>query len=231
MASNGSSVGDDARLDPAARAALLDDLIVGAIVPDYRLDRTLTLDKRQIDLGRSFYRKLVPLAASGRYSVGEQIVHEKLAGVAPDEIRAAVQDLIAGDQYRPLAERAPAVAKFDPARRYRLTSMTNRAFLSRRLMTDGEIYLQSKILGSALRLNLMEGLFTWAMHGRNSEEALRFAIDKLQGLDRQSRNALDLERHPGDSAWIAERHKKVERRLLPILLRYGILEPADQPNG
>jgi SAM-dependent methyltransferase len=218
----------DAPLNERDRASLFDDLIVGANVPNYRLNRTHDLDQRRIDLTRAPYRKLVKLAAGGRHSVSELVAHSDLKDFDPADIRAALHDMMAGDQFQPLARRALVEETETGAdTRFRLTSLANRTFLSRRLLEDGKVYVKSDIVGSALRLNLVDGLFTWGIHGRNSAEALAFAIDKLQGLDREARNKLDLEQHLGDTAWIVDRHKKFKRRLLPILLRFGILEPTD----
>lgn len=210
-------------LPATARDKLFDDMIVSTNVANHQLDTSLDLGQRKIDLKQSFFPVLKDLATTGQFSFAGLRDHPDLESYDKAEITIAIHDLIAGYQFQPIAKLVTNFAP-DPHSSFRLTSGINSYFLKDRLSKDGKVYLQSPVLGSALRLREIYGMIVWALNGRTLAQARDLILDQLSVLNPEKLAKLKKPVDVNTDSWLDGQVHAFERRYLPVLLKYGILE-------
>ena len=215
---------DGKRLSAADARDQFTDMPVGSTVADHLLSRKLRLGYRKIDLGKSCFPALQPLAAAGRHTVGELWEHPDLATFDRDALLDGVHDLIAGYQFQPLSQRAET-ADLEPEQKLKIASPMNRLFLQDRLVPEGKTYMESSVLGSAIRLNLVYGLFLRALEGRTVDEAFSVVSNEIAAFSSDEKRRLGVIRFEEDPDWLTEKYRRFRKRLLPVLLKYRIVEP------
>ena len=146
---------DGERLEGAQAEALVEETIVGANVTYADLDRRLDLGRKSVDLGTSFNPDLLKLAASGNYTIAELMTHPKLKGIDPAVVKNRVIDLLGGYQIQPLAKKvAPLAPKLSGV--FELCSSVNRVLMEERLIAEEKTYVESPVMGSAIRFELCQ---------------------------------------------------------------------------
>lgn len=212
-----------APLPQNARDSLFDEMIIGSNVADNRLDSSLNLGIRKIDLKKSFYPALKTLAATGQFSFAELRDHPDLAAYDRAKITAAIHDLIAGYQFQPLSERVIARPP-DAHSSFQLTSGINRFFLDHRLLKDGNVYLESQVLGSAIRQRMIYGLIVRALDGRTLAQARDILVLEISSFGPGTLAKLGKPETADTDTWLDGKLRTFERRYLPVLVKFGILD-------
>lgn len=205
------------------RKALIDDIRVGSNVVDSKLSDTLDLGRRQFDMSRGFMPTVQRLSASGQYTIGEIVGHEDLKMQNGEDVRNAIIDLLGGYQIQPIAEKT-VTAGSDASATWKLSKAVNRVLMEERLLAEGKTYVESAILGGALRLNFINGLLTMALDGRPLTDAVEKVKTEAKGFDPATLERLG---HSGDlNDWIDGKARQFRKYKLPVLVRYGIVASA-----
>jgi SAM-dependent methyltransferase len=204
------------------RDALINDVVVGSNVTDDNLERKLNLGRRSVDMTSSALPIVQNLAASGQYTIGEIVRHSDLNGMKVDDIRSALVDLLGGYQIQPIAEKTNQ-APVAVSARFKLTSAVNRVLMEERLLDEGKTYVESAILGGAVRLNLINGLIVLALNGCSFDEAMAQVKETVSGFDSNRRGELGLADSDSVSDWVDRKARQFQKHKLPVLLRYGIV--------
>ncbi|WP_114285488.1 class I SAM-dependent methyltransferase [Candidatus Halocynthiibacter alkanivorans] len=215
---------DRSKAPAADQDHFFDDLYLGANVPVYRMKSELELGYRHVNLASPLYQNLIRIAAGGDHNFAELCHHPELGEFSAGKIMSALHDLIAGEQFQPLIKPVQPQAS-DGESTYRLVSNTTRAFMARRLILEGKAYVESPVLGTSLRLNFINGLFTLALDGHTLSEARTSVKAKLAQLTDDQVSALNLAAEFRTEAWLDEQFRRFTKRNLPILVKFGILQP------
>ncbi|MEM7300097.1 MAG: class I SAM-dependent methyltransferase [Pseudomonadota bacterium] len=211
------------RLSDDARAEALGRYVTGANVVASKLEDRIDLERREIKANRGAYKVLLPLMASGKYRVEELYSHPDLRHLPPAEVLSAAIDLIGGGQITPIAQKIDA-APVSGTDRFRVASEMNRVFLDERLMDEGKAYVQSPVLGSALRLNMVSGLFLRALHNRTPGQALEQVAEEVASFSKAERERLKIRNDKNYRKWLFDQFVRFEERVLPLLIKYGVVE-------
>lgn len=206
--------------DPAAS---IDGILIGSNVTDGKLNGELDLGRRKIDMSRSFMPVVQRLAASGKYTIGEIVGHKDLKDHKSEDIRKALVDLLGGYQIQPIAEKV-STGDLEPNATWKLKKAANRVLMEERLLAEGKTYVESAVLGDALRLNFINGLLTLALDGRTLAEAIAHVKSTVREFDTATLERLA---PTGDlDEWIDARARQFRKYKLPVLARYEIVHPA-----
>lgn len=216
---------DGVKLADDKRGQLLDDIIPGATVTEAKFDSKIDLGKRQIDLQKQHLRLLQKLMASGEHSIGELVRHPKLTGLGADKIRNDVVDIMGGYQIQPLAKKVKA-SEFNLRLQFEMPSQVNRSLIEERLIDEGKTYLESDTLGSALRLNFINGLLVAALHQRTFKAAVAHVKSQVAEFDKSKRKQLGMSSEDQVSNWVDLKAERFVKNHLPVLVRFGIVRNA-----
>ncbi|MGI9366358.1 MAG: methyltransferase domain-containing protein [Rhizobiaceae bacterium] len=212
---------DGERLEGAEAATLIENTIVGANTTQADLDRKLDLGRKSVDLETSFNPDLLKLAASGSYTIAELMNHSILEGVDPAEIKNRVIDLLGGYQIQPLAKKVSTLAP-NISGTFELCSSVNRVLMEERLIAEEKTYVESAVMGSAIRLNFVNGLLVLALHGRTIEQAIAHVVEQISRLKDEKQAHLATTENLAD--WVRKKTRKFVDHKLPVLLKYEILK-------
>lgn len=206
------------------------DMVVGATLPADALRGPVRVGRRRMRLAGAIYKDLVPLAASGAYSVAELAGHPAMQEHGRDAVVTALHRLIASGRFRPFAAKAPA-AGGTPPRALRLASAFNRTVLGT-LTNEPAVYLASPVLGSAIRVDPFQVLMIRAVDEAGLEGAgLEGTLDRVlailaEGKHTWRRGATPIT-EPAELRQAAEaQFDSFRENWMPLLHRFGILEAA-----
>ncbi len=215
-----------APIDPDARYKLYADTVVGGTVDASEVTREFELTRRNLRLSDKIYDALIPALVAGRCSISEVCALPSMTGYGARQITEAIHRLILGGQFEPFAAPAP---EFGTPARFRIASTLNRLLLEKRLIEDGQCYLASPVLGRGLRVNLIRGLLLLAGDAVGLDRAAEYVVSALEAAGSDWPGGRKGSAAPGSRrAKIETELAEFRVRWLPLLLRFGIVEPAPE---
>lgn len=210
---------------PQKTIARLDPFYLDATVFPYGFAKTVTLWERKASFETPAFLALSEQCRDGAKRLRDLRATPAVAAIAPHTLLQTVQDMVGSRWFRPVAE--PALMPF--SRRNQVLAFTNplsAAICKRDLLLEGRISLPSQRLGAALWLGRFDSLAAWAHDGRNRSAARDYLRAQLDALPPEAAAKVKAERvaSPEDfaAAW-----SKFERTVLPLLIKYEILAPAE----
>jgi SAM-dependent methyltransferase len=218
---------DPVRLSEEEKATALDDVIVGANVADAYLKDRMTLSRRTVSLAKPIYNKLIPLAKSGQYSIADLKSNPALSDYTSDDIVDAVKDLFAGYQFQP-THKAVVDTPVALNATYRLAHPVNRVFLEGRFLEEAKTYVASSSLGSAIRVKRVFGLYVLKLDGQTLDGARAAVKEAIIKMTDHQRTLFQIPSDKPLDVWLLKQEKRFVAEFLPILMRYGILQTAEQ---
>lgn len=192
-------------------------------LPD-RLSPKTMIGRKKVSLDTPLNHALMPLLERGRHTGNEILAHESLQRWSRKEIVAAIKVLIAADYAIPLAQPAIDYKAFNKRCHYRLALPINRHFLQQRLFEDAKCYVASEVLGSAIRVNLQQGLFLLAMDSQAPDNVVDNAYRLLQQLNPRHITDITVELDGQPSQyWLRACWQRFQARDLPRYIQLGIV--------
>lgn len=221
-----------AKIAPLAeRDRFFDDLVIGAVVREEDIKRTVELAGLTVSYTGKIYDDLIAVLADGRRTVGEIVGSAAFRDHQKSVVTKSINNLVAGGQFLPLAgkarESAPAGSED-----FRLTLDFNRALLEERMIEDGRCALASEVLGNGVFVGLVPGLLLSALDAVGPAGAVDHACavldksGKTLNKDGAALTSAAAHRDAIAAEWVLFRDN-----MIPQLHRFGIIEERSGAPG
>jgi hypothetical protein len=144
------------------------------------------------------------------------------------DVVKAINNLVPGGQFRPLAARAPQLSNRG-LENLRISSRFNRVVLEERLLAGGAnaIPLASPVTGNGVIADPITGLLLLAIDRGGSDDLVERALVLLAETGRSLRIDDRTVSDPAEARKLIDSASaKFRTQHLPLLIRFGILEPV-----
>ncbi len=214
------------RLPSAERINLFADTVFGSNTLKHNIKRTFQIGDVKVTNADRIYDDLIPVVADGSRTVAEVCQLQALQAYPEEMIVRSIHTLVSGGQFQPFAMRAESVEDGAPER-VRIRDCFNRNVLEERLLTDGQCYLATRVLGTGIRVGLIPGLLLLASDAVGSEESANYACNLLERSGKIWRRDGEAVTDPTKRRkFIKAEQAEFWAHLIPALLRFGIVEPV-----
>lgn len=189
----------------------LSKLFVTSHYSAHQVHRLFPMYQDRRELRDAIYKLIMPLAFEGQHTIEQLCEDAALQAYSTDEITAAVQALIDAGHLH-FAVTQSHLAQEIKVTKLRFTHVINQHALQQRLLLDEECSLASNVLGSAITLNLIEGLCLQALIAR-ADDPVTFIQSKLK-QDEQAAS---------EHTSIQAQFNHFLKHILPVLVRHNIV--------
>jgi SAM-dependent methyltransferase len=164
----------------APSLATLAQLKVGSVLEDADIKREIRIPAGTMRLQHPFHEKLIALVAEAPRTIAELIEHPDLKDQNATEIAQVVASLIAGGQFRPFAQLAPASrGTSEIGGRFTISSAFNRAVLASLFGNSKVRVLASPVAGAGIAIGTLEGFILAGICAAGMERAVDWAWQQL----------------------------------------------------
>lgn len=197
--------------------------MIGSGIKEKKIKRRISIGRREVDFKSALYDELIPVALKGKYSVDDICSLPEFKSYAKEDILGAIHELISSEQFQPQVRKVTAIGAGMKKQCLELVSPMNRYLLEKRLVQDGKCYLASPVIGSAMRLSFLPGLFVQALDGRTEAQAMIWVAETLASIDSQLLEEYTVETSAINSQWIKKEFERFRKRYLSRLKKFEIL--------
>ena len=210
------------------RSRLFETTFFGANVPATEITRHVQVGAMTVNYEGKIYDELIPALADGTRSAAEICGLPAFESVPPADVIKAINNLVPGGQFRPLAARAPQLSNRGPEN-LRIASRFNRAVLEERLLAGGAnvVPLASPVMGNGIMADSITGLLLLAFDRGGSDDLVERVLVLLEETGRSLRTDDRTVSDPAEARKLIDfASAKFRTQHLPLLIRFGILEPV-----
>ena len=185
------------------------------------LPKNVRLNARLVDFETNLNKKIFSLCRFGQMRIGEIIEHVDLSAYKEDDIRNAVQEMVASKYFRPLIKSACSHLSVKGAR-YRISSKLPYILFDRDFLISNEFYLPSEIAGGAMFAQGFSAFAIREIDGKHFADAMESARKKILDLNKKTQKKLSVDEISTDRGY--QRAVLKFRTIdLPLLLKNKIL--------
>ncbi len=205
--------------------SLLDKQVIGSRYSDFHIHRQFPAYKSEAAFQAPLYDLLIKHTYQGRKTVKELCAEDDLSVFSSTKISNALYELIAAEHLELFAQKATKPYQHrNKSLKLSITLPINRFILHKRLVIEGECYLASCVLGSAVNLALVPSVCLWAYSNHKTKNKNVFIKSTLLAAKAHWEKQEEMEGiKEVTTSWIENQRLQFEQGWLPLLVRYGVV--------